>query len=479
VTTADDRDAIAARILGALGGSDNIVDLTHCMTRLRVTPRDHTMVNMSALRASPRVRAAVPVAGVLHVVVGVGAVEELHDALARAVAASAPPPAVVPSSDDAIRGGARLFSGVFVPILPAIVVAGLLMGVNNMLTAPGLFGGDRSVIEIFPRLVGLWGMINMCSNTAFMFLPALVGWSAARRFGGSEVLGIVLGLFLVHPDLVNAWTRSAGDAGEVPTLDILGLFQIERIGYQAQVLPILIATWILCRVEAWTRARVPADARLLVVPITALVVAGFLALIVIGPATRWVGTGFAWGVVAMFSAVPAVGAVLFGLCYAPVVVTGAHHVLIAVDLQLIAERGGTFIWPMIALSNIAQGSAAATVAWMTKNREERGVAGAAAVSAFFGITEPAMFGVNLRRKYPFRAALIGSAAAAAVISLGGVTASGIGVGGLPAFVSILPRHIPMFLLGTATALIVPALSTLAFARAERRGKGSRPVDDEA
>lgn len=180
------------------------------------------------------------------------------------------------------------------------------------------------------------------------------------------------------------------------------------------------------------------------------------------------GIGLRLGVVTIFGAVPAAGAVLFGSLYAPVVMTGAHHVFIAVDLQLIAERGSAFIWPMIALSNIAQGAAAAAVVWSTRDRGERGVAGAAAVSAFFGITEPAMFGVNLPRKYPFRAALIGSATAAAAISLGGVTASGIGIGGLPAFVSILPRHIPLFLVGTGIALAVPALLTLAFARAERR-----------
>lgn len=235
-------------------------------------------------------------AGALHIVVGSGAVEEPHEALVRA--ATAPRGgSTFPgfAAGEATRRATRLFSDVFVPILPAIIVAGPLMGVNNMLTAPGLFGGDRSVIEIFPRLVGLWGVINMCSNTSFMFLPALVGWSAARRFGGSEVLGIVLGLFLVHPDLVNAWTRSSGGQSPVPAFDILGLFSIGRVGYQAQVLPILIATWILCRVEAWTKARVSADARLLIVPITSPVVAGFLAPTVIGPATRWAGSAFAWG----------------------------------------------------------------------------------------------------------------------------------------------------------------------------------------
>ncbi|MFO7176550.1 PTS transporter subunit EIIC, partial [Enterococcus faecium] len=208
----------------------------------------------------------------------------------------------------------------------------------------GLFIDGKTLIEAYPNLQGLWDLINMMANTSFVFLPALVGWSATKRFGGSEVLGIVMGLLLVHPDLLNAWGYgTAALEGEVPTFDILGLFEIEKVGYQGQILPVLAAAYILSQIEMFLKKRVPNAIQLLVVPITTIVVTGFLALAIVGPVTRGIGNVIATGLVNTFEAVPVVGALLFGLFYAPLVVTGLHHLFIAIDLQLIADTGGTFI----------------------------------------------------------------------------------------------------------------------------------------
>lgn len=321
---------------------------------------------------------------------------------------------------------------------------------------------------MYPNLGGLWDLINMMANTAFVFLPALVGWSATKRFGGSPILGIVMGLMLVHPALLNAWDYGKAATGldgqKIEYFDILGLFQIEKVGYQGQILPVLVAAFVLSKVEIFLKKHVPNAIQLLVVPITTIVVTGVLALGIIGPVTRHIGDLLTVGLVGVYETVPVVGAVLFGALYAPLVITGMHHMFIAIDLQLIAQHGGTFIWPMIALSNIAQGSAALAMFWISKNQNDKSMASTSAISAYFGITEPAMFGVNLRNKFPFYAAIIGSAVAAIFITLNGVLAPAIGIGGLPAFISIIPKSIPMFIVGMIIAVVIPFTLTWLFAK---------------
>ncbi|MCY1360847.1 PTS system trehalose-specific EIIBC component [compost metagenome] len=220
----------------------------------------------------------------------------------------------------------------------------------------------------------------------------------------------------------------------------------------------------MSRIESWLRARVPNAIQLLVVPITTLVVTGILALAVIGPLTRHLGILITDALVVLFDLAPVVGGAVFGLLYAPLVITGMHHMFIAVDMQLIASHGGTFIWPMIVMSNLAQGSAALAVFQASRSVRERSMASTSALSAYFGITEPAMFGVNLRYKFPFYAALLGSALAAVFLSLNKTSASAIGVGGLPAFISVIPQHIPMFVVGMLIAVLVPFALTYGLCR---------------
>lgn len=462
-----DYSAIANELLRSLGGRDNLEQAAHCVTRLRLLLKDPTRVDSAALNRIELVKGSFFTGGLYQVVIGPGEVEKVYAALrAQSGLASLTIADLKQHSTARTHGMQRLvrvLSDVFMPILPALIIAGLLMGVNNLIGAKGLFIDGMTLLDAYPSLEGLWSLINLMANTSFVFLPALVGWSAAKRFGGSEILGIVLGLMLVHPDLLNAWNYGKAVAGlegqSLPYFDILGWFKVEKVGYQGQILPILLAAYVMSGIEKWLRARVPNAIQLLVVPITTIVVTGVLALTLIGPVTRYLGILIADGIVALFDFAPLLGGAAFGLLYAPLVITGMHHMFLGVDLQLISSQGGTFIWPMIVMSNLAQGSATLAVFHMTRTARDKSMASTSAVSAYFGITEPAMFGINLRYKYPFYAALIGSSLGGMFLSWHKVQASAIGVGGLPAFISIMPQYIPTFVVGMAIAMVVPFLLT--------------------
>ena len=461
---------IAADLLEAVGGKDNVDKAAHCVTRLRLSLKDQSNVDEAKVKDTDLVKGAFENSGVYQIVIGAGDVERVYAEFIKQSGLEAATVAEVKSSGgkkmNPLQKLVKVFSDVFMPIIPAIIVAGLLMGINNLLASEGLFVEGKTLIEEYPNLQGLWDLVNMMANTAFVFLPALVGWSATKRFGGSEVLGIVMGLLLVHPDLLNAWGYgTAALEGDVPTFNILGLFEIEKVGYQGQILPILAAAFILSHIEIFLKKHVPNAIQLLVVPITTIVVTGFLALSIVGPLTRGLGNVIATGIVNIFEAVPVVGALLFGLLYAPLVVTGMHHLFLAIDLQLIAETNGTFLWPMLALSNIAQGAAALAMFYVFKrDPKQKSMASTSSISAFFGITEPAMFGVNLPNKFPFYSAMVGSAVAAIFITLNDVQAFAVGVGGLPGFLSIFTDKILIFIIGMVIALVIPFVLTLALSK---------------
>ncbi|EEL52126.1 MULTISPECIES: PTS system trehalose-specific EIIBC component [Bacillus cereus group] len=462
----------AEEVLQYIGGKENIEQAAHCVTRLRIALKDESKIDNDKLQAVSLVKGAFHNAGVFQIVIGPGDVDRVYAELITLAGMKESTVADVKDSGNQklnpMQKFVKIFSDVFMPILPAIVTAGLLMGINNLLGAKDLFFEGKNLLEVYPNLGGLWDLINMMANTAFVFLPALVGWSATKRFGGSPILGIVMGLMLVHPDLLNAWNYGKAAAGldgqKIEYFNILGLFQIEKVGYQGQILPVLVAAFVLSKIEIFLKKHVPNAIQLLVVPITTIVVTGVLALGIIGPVTRHIGDLLTAGLVGVYETVPAIGAILFGALYAPLVITGMHHMFIAIDLQLISQNGGTFIWPMIALSNIAQGSAALAMFWISKNQNDKSMASTSAISAYFGITEPAMFGVNLRNKFPFYAAITGSAIAAVFITLNGVLAPAIGIGGLPAFISIIPKSIPMFVVGMGIAVVVPFVLTWLFAK---------------
>ncbi|MEC3840360.1 PTS system trehalose-specific EIIBC component [Bacillus amyloliquefaciens] len=463
----------ARQIAEAVGGIENIEAATHCVTRLRFALIDETKVNQKMLDAIDIVKGSFAVNGQFQVVIGQGTVNKVYAELVKETGIGEA------SKDDVKKAAAqkmnplqravKTLADIFIPILPAIVTAGLLMGLNNILTAEGIFFSTKSIVQVYPQWADLANMINLIAGTAFAFLPALIGWSAVKRFGGSPLLGIVLGLMLVHPDLLNAWGYGAAEqSGDIPVWNLFGL-EVQKVGYQGQVLPILLASYLLARLELFLTKRTPEGIQLLVVAPVTLLVIGFLSFVIIGPITFAIGNALTAGLIAIFGKFSAIGGLLYGGLYSALVITGMHHTFLAVDLQLIGSKlGGTFLWPMLALSNIAQGSAALAMMLITKDKKQRGLSLTAGISAYLGITEPAIFGVNLRYKFPFVIAMISSGIAGMYISVKGVLASSVGVGGVPGIFSIMSRYWGPFALGMLIVLILPFAGTYGYARLKRK-----------
>ncbi|MGM0799196.1 MAG: PTS system trehalose-specific EIIBC component [Bacillota bacterium] len=463
----------ARQIAEAVGGIENIEAATHCVTRLRFALIDETKVNQKMLDAIDIVKGSFTVNGQFQVVIGQGTVNKVYAELVKETGMGEA------SKDDVKKAAAqnmnplqravKTLADIFIPILPAIVTAGLLMGLNNILTAEGIFYSTKSIVQVYPQWAGLANMINLIAGTAFAFLPALIGWSAVKRFGGSPLLGIVLGLMLVHPDLLNAWGYGAAEqSGDIPVWNLFGL-EVQKVGYQGQVLPILLASYLLARLELFLTKRTPEGIQLLVVAPVTLLVIGFLSFVIIGPITFAIGNALTAGLIAVFGQFSAIGGLLYGGLYSALVITGMHHTFLAVDLQLIGSKlGGTFLWPMLALSNIAQGSAALAMMLITKDKKQRGLSLTAGISAYLGITEPAIFGVNLRYKFPFVIAMISSGIAGMFISVKGVLASSVGVGGVPGIFSIMSRYWGPFAIGMLIVLILPFAGTYGYARLKRQ-----------
>ncbi|OZU89146.1 PTS trehalose transporter subunit IIBC [Virgibacillus indicus] len=458
----------ADEIIAAVGGIDNVNAATHCVTRLRFALSDEDKVDKEALENMNIVKGSFSSNGQFQVVIGQGTVDKVYKAMVEETGISEATKEEVKAAggkkQNPLQRAIKVLADIFIPILPAIVTAGLLMGINNILANPGIFFDEQSLIEVYPEWAGIADMINIIANAAFTFLPALIGWSAVKRFGGNELLGVVLGLIMVHPALLSAWDYgTALEEGTIPTWNLFG-FEVDKMGYQGQVLPVLFASWILAKIEIYLNKRVMDSLQLLIVAPVALLVTGFLTFIIIGPATFAIGNWITDGLVAIFDQFAILGGLVYGALYAPLVITGMHHTFLAVDLQLIGSTDTTFLWPILALSNIAQGAAAFAMMLVAKDEKLKGLSGTSGISAWLGITEPAMFGVNLRFKYPFVAAVIGSSIAGAFITMQNVLANSIGVGGVPGIFSIVPEGWGSFLIGMAIVMVVPFIITFFIAK---------------
>jgi len=341
-----------------------------------------------------------------------------------------------------------------------------------------MFDG-KTLVEISQFWAAVHSFLWLLGEAIFHFLPVGVCWATVKKLGGTPILGIVLGITLVSPQLMNAYGIGSG----TPEVWDFGFFVMEKVGYQAQVIPAILAGLALAMIETNLKRIIPAYLYLVIVPFLSLLIAVILAHSIIGPIGREIGNAVGYAAkVAMTGDFAVLGSMVFGFFYAPLVITGIHHTTNAVDLQLMQDIGGTPIWPIIALSNIAQASAVVGIIWISKKHNEREISVPAAISAFLGVTEPAMYGINLKYKFPMLCAMIGSAMAAAVCGLAGVMANGIGVGGLPGILSIQPQYWAVYALAMLVAIIVPIVLTLIlYKRAEKKGdlKEVDLIDDEA
>ncbi|MFD1888409.1 PTS system trehalose-specific EIIBC component [Paenibacillus wenxiniae] len=460
------------KIIEAIGGKENIEVATHCVTRLRFSLVDEGKVNKQALDDNELAKGYFSTQGQFQVIIGPGIVDKAYDELIAITGGQR-------ASKDDVKAAAikhkspiqqfiKTLSDIFIPLLPALVTAGLLLGINNLLTGSDIFFKGQSLVQVYPQWADFAAIVNTIASTAFTFLPALVGWSAATRFGGSPLLGVVLGLILVNPSLLSAYDYAkAFNEGTVPTWNLFG-FHVNAVGYQGQVLPMLVAAYVLVVIEKWLNRKVPDSLKLLLVAPIALLVTGFLAFVIIGPVTFTLGNWLTAGVVWVFSTVPWLGGLLYGGLYAPLVITGMHHTFLAVDLQLINSTGGTFLWPMLALSNIAQGSAALAMMFVIRSQKMKSLSATTSITAFLGVTEPAVFGVNVRFKYPLFMGMLGSAIGGVLLTMNNVRAFAVGVGGLPGFLAIDVAKWGIFFIGMAICLVVPFVGTVLWGKLATR-----------
>ncbi|ELH4234436.1 sucrose-specific PTS transporter subunit IIBC [Vibrio fluvialis] len=475
-----DYPVIAKQLLEHLGGKANIQALAHCATRLRLAVKDESQIDESAIETLDGVKGQFKVAGQYQIIFGSGIVNQVYAEMAKLTGMADMSTNDVASAgaqkQNIVQRAVKGLSDIFVPIIPAIVAGGLLMGLFNVLTAKGLFIDGQSLIDANPGLADLASMINTFANAPFVYLPVLLAFSASRKFGGNPFLGAALGMLMVHPDLLNGWGfGSATVAGTVPTWNILGL-EIQKVGYQGSVLPVLVSAFILAKVELGLRKVIPSVLDNLLTPMLAIFITGFLTFTLVGPITRDVGFMLGDGLNWLYDSAGFIGGALFGFIYAPFVITGMHHSFIAIETQLLADiatTGGTFIFPIAAMSNVAQGAAALAVGFTTKDIKLKGIAVPSGITALLGITEPAMFGVNLKLRYPFIAAITGSAIASAFITLFNVKAHALGAAGLPGIISINPEKIGYYVVGMVISFAVAFGLTLMFGMREKAKQGVR------
>jgi sucrose PTS system EIIBCA or EIIBC component len=458
---------IAEEILDAIGGKENVSAAAHCATRLRMVLNEDENIDKAKLEEMDVVKGTFSTGGQFQIILGSGTVNEVYKELAKLTGLSEMSTKEVSKAGskklNPIQQFVKMLSDIFVPIIPAIVAGGLLMGINNLLTAKDFFITGKSLIEAYPNIADLAGLINTFANAAFVFLPILIGFSATQRFGGNPYLGAALGMLMVHPDLLNGYGYADAVAkGEVPIWKILN-FEIEKVGYQGSVLPVLVSSFVLAKIETFLRRRVPSFLDNLVTPLLSIFITGILTFTLIGPITRGAGNLLTDGLVWLYDTTGFIGGILFGLVYAPIVITGMHHSFIAIETQLladIAKTGGSFIFPIAAMSNVGQGAATLAVLALTKDAKVKGVASAAGISALLGITEPAMFGVNLKLKYPFIGAIVGSAIGSGFVTLFKVKAIAMGAAGLPGIISIKPGTITFYIIGMAISFAAAFLVTI-------------------
>ena len=467
----------ASLVIKYVGGKNNIKSVTHCATRLRFQLRDNGLRNEEAISDLEGVKGVFLTQSQFQIIFGSGIVNMVCDEVQKQLGTlEEKPEEKEKGKGNVVQRFIKMLSDIFVPIIPAIVAGGLLMGLNNLLTSPLVNG--QSMIELYPMWQGLASAINTFANAPFTFLPVLIGFSATRKFGGNAFLGAAMGMIMVHPDLLNAYQIGLA---QPPVWDIFG-FQIAAIGYQGTVLPVLAVSWILSNIEKRLHKVTPSWLDNLTTPLLSILVTSFLTFICVGPVLREAGNLLASGITWLYNTLGPVGGALFGFAYAPITMTGMHHSFIAIETQLLADSahtGGSFIFSTASMNNVAQGAAVLAVLLMTKNDKMKSICSASGISALLGITEPAMFGVTLKLKYPFYAAMAGSAAGSAYLAATKTLAQALGAAGLPGFISMKPDHYMNFAIGIILSMGVSFALTMVFWKKFALGREDGPEKKDA
>ena len=476
----------AKDLLDAIGGKENVTAVSHCATRMRFVLGDDKKANVKAIETIPVVKGTFTNAGQFQVIIGndvpifyndftaVSGIEGVSKEAAKSAAKSKQNP---------LQRVMATLAEIFTPIIPALIVGGLILGFRNVLEGVHIEALGRKIVDgvaqvkngqpVYNTIVDVskfWSNVNdflwLPAQAVFHFLPVGITWSISRKMGTSQILGIVLGICLVSPQLLNAYSVASTPAAEIAKDWVwdFGFFTVNRVGYQAQVIPALLAGLSLSYLEIFWRKHIPEVVSMIFVPFLSLIPALILAHTVLGPIGWTIGQGISTVVLAgLTGPVKWLFGAVFGALYAPFVITGLHHMTNAIDTQLVADAGGTGLWPMIALSNIAQGSAVFAYYLMKRHDErEAQISLPATISAYLGVTEPALFGVNVKYVYPFVAGMIGSSIAGLLSVTFNITANAIGIGGLPGILSIQAKYMIPFAGVMLVAILVPMFLTFFF-----------------
>lgn len=463
---------VAKRVANAVD-KDNIIAAAHCATRLRLVVKDVKKIDQTALDNDPDLKGTFNANGQYQIIVGPGDVNGVYDEFVKLTGVKQA------STDDlkqiAAQSGKKnpimdlikVLSDIFVPLIPALVAGGLLMALNNILTGAGMFG-PKSLVQMFPQITGLAEMVNLMASAPFAFLPILIGITATRRFGGSEILGAAAGMMLVMPSLVNGYNVAEAVAtGKMPTWDLFGL-HVAQAGYQGQVLPIIGVAFILATLEKFFHKHLKGAIDFTFTPMLSMLLTGFVTFIVVGPILRIISNGITDGLTWLVTTFGFIGYGVFGSFYSAIVITGLHQSFPAIETQLLAnitKTGGDFIFPIAASANVAQGAATFAIYFLAKgNAKMQALASSAGASAMLGITEPALFGVNLKYRFPFFIALGASGVASLMMGLFHVMSSSLGPAGLIGFIAIPANKWVGFFISIIISFVLAFVVTLVYGR---------------
>lgn len=466
----------AAAIIEAVGGKENIATAVHCATRLRLVVKNEGKINIEQIEALDLVKGHFNNGGQFQIILGTGIVNQVYNEFINLTNLSEVSKEefknTASSKLNPLQKVLKTLADVFVPILPALVASGLLMGLNNVLTAKGLFIADKTLVEVYPQFSDLANMINVFSNAAFVFLPILIGFYAAKIFGATPVLGAVVGAIMMHPDLLNGYGYGEALANNtIKFWDVFGL-KVAQVGYQGTVLPVIAAAFVLALIEKTCRKFVPGILDMIITPLISVLSTALITFVAIGPVMRFVGDSLTGFVLWLFYDLGALGGAIYGVVYPILVITGMHHSLVTAEMQILANietLGGSPTFAVVSASNVAQGAAALAIFFLMKrDLKLKSIAPAAGTSALLGITEPALFGINLKLRYPFIAALIGSAVGSGYATMMKVLSVSQGPAGIPGVIVMRPQSMGQFLVSIAIAFIVSFAMTFVLHKVFRK-----------
>lgn len=462
----------AKEIFDTVGGRSNLVSAAHCATRLRLVTVDNSKIDMKKLENIDGVKGVFSNNGQLQLIIGTGTVNKVYDEFLKVSGMTAATKeevkAAAAAKQPVFKRMIKALGDVFVPILPAIVASGLMMGLVEALgkAMPAFAGSDW------------YGILDLFANTAFTFLPILIAVSAARVFGGNIFLGAVIGMIMIHPNLINAWSVASMDAADIPVWHLFG-FSIRQVGYQGHVIPVIIAVWIMCKLENWLHKHVPEMIDLFVTPLCTVLITAFLTIGLIGPvfstAETYVLEFASW----IITVGHGIGAMIMGAIYPLTVVCGIHHMYNVIEAGMLASDGLNIWMPIASAANFAQGAACLAVGLKARNYKTKSISIPSALSAALGITEPAIFGVNLRFMKPLVCGMAGGAVGALLGSIFHIGATSYGVTGIPGFLTTLDYSVQYAIMLAVSFAVAFALTWFTWKEDPEDAKVTAAKTDDA